>query len=83
MHMPNSLNAEELTNAYDTKMAQAIHDISQISGPLGLELVSVSGAVEEVVRSHNHQTATLVNISSSTQDVSKQNLMMSEKLKDA
>ena len=83
MHIPNSLNTEEMTNAYDTKLAQAIHDISQISGPLGLELVSVSGAVEEVVRSHIHQTATLVSISSSTQDVSKQNLMMSEKLKDA
>ena len=26
MHVPNSLITEEDTNAYDTKMAQAIHD---------------------------------------------------------
>lgn len=83
MYAPNNIEIEADSSAYDHKMAQAIHEISQISGSLGLELVSVSGAVEEVVKSHNNQTETLINLSSTTQDISRQNLVMSERLRDA
>ncbi|ESQ81297.1 methyl-accepting chemotaxis protein [Asticcacaulis sp. YBE204] len=58
--------------------AALIARISEIAGSLGLELVSVSGAVDTVIRRHGDQAKTLDTLAQAAAEVSAQNARLVE-----
>ncbi|ADU12203.1 methyl-accepting chemotaxis protein [Asticcacaulis excentricus] len=68
----------------DTASAhQVIHRISDIAGSVGLELLSVSGNIETVVRRHADQTRALKTLADAAAEVSAQNARLVDLAREA
>ncbi|WP_298332883.1 methyl-accepting chemotaxis protein [Asticcacaulis sp.] len=75
---PVSAETTDTTSAH-----QVIHRISDIAGSVGLELLSVSGNIETVVRRHADQTRALKTLADAAAEVSAQNARLVDLAREA